>query len=76
MEEELQAIEKDISAVEDLNEEEIEVKKVDERKPPTCVEITEENDNLPLALGSTESSLDLSHKLDSMVKWHNDGGQE
>lgn len=37
--EELEAIEKDISEVEDLYEEEILVKKVDERKPPTCTEI-------------------------------------
>ena len=69
VEEELEAIEKNISAVEDLDEEEIEVKKVDERKPPTRVEITEAIDTLRLALGSTESSMDLSHKLDSIQRY-------
>ena len=66
MEEELEAIEKDI---EDLDEEEIELKKVDESKPPTCVKITEAIDTLHLALGSTESSMDLSHKLDSIQRY-------
>ncbi|GFH45238.1 predicted protein [Chaetoceros tenuissimus] len=69
VEEELEAIEKDISEVEDLDEEEIEVKKVDERKPPTRVEITEAFDTLRLALGSTESSLEHSHKLDSIQRY-------
>ena len=63
VEEELEAIEKDISEVEDLAEEEIVVKKLDERKPPTGVEITKAIDTLRLALGSTESSLEL---LDSI----------
>jgi hypothetical protein len=69
VEEELEAIEKDISDLEDLDEEEIEAKKVDERKPPTRVEITEAVDTLRLALGSTESSLELSHKLDSIQRY-------
>ena len=67
VEEELEAIEKDINLdEEDLDEEEIIVKKVDERKPPNHIQIAEAIDTLPLALGSTESSFELSHELDSI----------
>ena len=52
-----------------LDEEEIIVKKADERKPPNRIQITEAIDNLRLVLGSTESSLELSHKLDSIQRY-------
>ena len=52
-----------------MDEEEIIVKKADERKPPNRIQITEAIDTLRLVLGSTESSLELSHKLDSIQRY-------
>jgi hypothetical protein len=71
VEEELEAIDKDISEeVEDLaEEEEIIVEKSDGREPPTRVQITEAIDTLRLALSSTESSSEVSHKLDSIQRY-------
>jgi len=69
VEEELEAIEKGIPEMEDLDEEEIIMKDVNERKPPTRIEITEAIDTLRLALGSVEASLELSHKLDGIQRY-------